>query len=115
MTRRVQVSRCKRTGAFLVNPVGSFRGYGAYVGINPYREAPGDAPDETLGQVVVDLLTFSGPTGLPINSAKQFLEETEDEETARLRRKYGFTLPGLTASKLARQFLFASVDQKRGQ
>src|SRR5436190_24203088 len=104
MDRGVHVSRCKRTGAFLLNPVGTFRGYGAYVGINPYREVPADAPDESLGQAVIDLLALSGPTAVAFSEATQFLEESQDDETVRIRNQYGLAQSGLTTSKLARRF-----------
>lgn len=115
MDRHVQVSRCKRSGAFLLNPLGTFRGYGAYVGINPYREVPSDALDSLLGQTVVDLVVLSGPTGVEFSEAARFLEASRDEETILVRSKYGLSKTGLTTSKLASRFLQAHVEQKHGQ
>ncbi|HEY8503615.1 MAG TPA: hypothetical protein VIL46_03480 [Gemmataceae bacterium] len=114
MDRSVQVSRCKRTGAFLLNPFGTFRGYGAYVGVNPYREVSADATDEALGRAVVELLALSGPTGIPFAQAREFFEEGQDDETVRIRSRYGLTRRGLTTSKLARRFLQACVEQRHG-
>ena len=115
MDRSVQVSRCRRTGAFLLNPQGTFRGYGGYVGINPYREVPTDETDAALGRAVVEQLTLSGPTGAAIAQAKGFLEAGRDAETRRIRRGYGLDAPALNTSRLARRFLQAHVEQRHGQ
>ncbi len=68
----------------LLNPFGTFRGYGAYVGINPYRVLESDSPEELLGQTILELLSLSGPTGRPFSDAKTFLSESRDDETQRL-------------------------------
>jgi hypothetical protein len=115
MERSVKVIRCKRTGSFLLNPEGTFRGYGATVGVNPYREVKDDADDDVLGRVVVELLRLSGPTGVAFADAKQFLTDTRDEETVRIRSRYDLDQPGLNTSKMARRFLLADVIQRPGQ
>ena len=97
---------------FLLNPFGTFRGYGAHVGINPYRIVASDSPDELLGQTIVALLSLSGPTGVSFSDAKTFLSEGRDEETQRVRALFGFDASGLTTAKLNRRFLMASVEQK---
>ena len=115
MDRVVNVSRCRRTGAFLLHPFGTFRGYGAFVGVNPYRESPADVDDASLGQIVVTLLALSGPTGRDFTEAKLFLEQGRDDETNRIRSQYGLEGPALSTSKLARRFLKADVEQRHGQ
>ena len=40
-------------------------------------------------QAAVDLLALSGPTGLAFSEAPRFLEESQDDETIRVRRQYG--------------------------
>jgi len=114
MHRSVQVKRCWRSGAFLLNPEGSFRGYGGYVGINPYREVAADASDAALGRAVVEQLARSGPTGVAFAEAGGFLERGRDAETRRLRRRYGLDVNGLNTSRLARRFLQADVEQRHG-
>jgi hypothetical protein len=111
----VHVSRCRRSGAFLLNPQGTFRGYGAYVGVNPYREVTTDASDVALGEAIVELLALSGPTGVPLAEARDFLEAGRDTETRRIRRTYGLDARGLSTSRLARRFLQADVEQRHGQ
>lgn len=111
MERSVHILRSKRTGSFLLNPVGTFRGYGAYVGINPYREVATDAGPEKLGATIVELLGLSGPTGVPFSEATTHLKKTADTETTRIRREYGLEASGLSTSGLARCFLSAEVQQ----
>lgn len=100
---------------FLLNPFGTFRGYGAYVGINPYRVLESDSPDELLGQTILELLSFSGPTGRLFSDAKTFLNESRDDETQRVRALFGLDASGLTTAKLNRRFLMTSVEQKSNQ
>jgi hypothetical protein len=115
MDRSVQIMRCRRTGAFLLHPVGTFRGYGAYVGINPYREVLATSSPEELGRTVMVLLELSGPTGIAFADAKHFLETSRDEETIRIRTAYGLNRPKLSTSKLAKRFLHVDVMHKHGQ
>jgi hypothetical protein len=114
MDRSVSVLRSKKTGNYILHPFGTFRGYGAYVGINPYREVPGDASSKALGQAIVDLLELSGPTGFGIDERDEYVRPTEDEETIRIREAYGLE-DGMTTSKVAQRFLHAHVEQRTRQ
>jgi hypothetical protein len=104
MDRCVLVHRCKRTGAFLLQPVDTARGHG--VSINLYREVPTDAADESLGETVIDLLARSGPTGAAFAEATPSSGASRDEETERISGRYGVDRVGPT-SVYARWFLLA--------
>jgi len=111
----VNIRRCRRTGAFVLNPEGTFRGYGGYVGVNPYRELPADANPAGLGALVVELLGLSGPTAVPLAQAREFLRDSRDEETRRVRTAYGLDAPRLSTAALARRFASATVTLRVGQ
>ncbi len=115
MNTSVDIVRCKRTGNFILNPYSTFRGYGGYVAINPYREVLSDAPSEILGQVILQLLQLAGPTAVDIAEVQTFLAETADEETVRLNEEYGIGRRGSTTSKMAKRFLSATVAQRHRQ
>lgn len=83
MDRCVLVHRCKRTGAFLLQPVDTSRGRG--LSIDLYREVPADAPDESLGETVIHLLALFGPTGAANARAKPSPGERRDEERERIK------------------------------
>ena len=70
MDRGILVSRCKRTGAFLLQPVNTSRRYGGPQSIDLYREVPTDADDESLGETVINLLALSGPTAVAFAEAE---------------------------------------------
>jgi len=113
MDRIVSVLRSKRTGVFLANPMGTYKGYGAFVGLYPYRELPSEAEPTRLGEVLVELLKLSGPTGVPFRDAKKHQESVLDPETARIRQTY---LAAYTSTaKLARSFLRAQVKRSDHQ
>jgi hypothetical protein len=99
MDRCVLVHRCKRTGAFLLNPVIPRLGAGADINL---WEVPADASDESLGRTVIDLLAASGRAGPPADARRE-------EETERIWRQYGLTgsMPAL-----ARRFLLGSVEHR---
>jgi hypothetical protein len=109
------IRRCRRAGAFVLNPEGTFRGYGGFVGIRPYRELGAAATPAELGTLIVEMLTLSGPTGVSIREAPEFLRRSSDEETQRVRTAHGFDDPGLTGEDLARRFRSATVTQRNGQ
>lgn len=115
MERAVNIRRCRRTGAFVLNPEGTFRGYGGSVGVNPYRELPADAGPAELGALVAELLARSGPTGVPIAGARAFLRASADDETRRVRAAHGLDAPRLTTAALARRFAAATVTLRDGQ
>jgi hypothetical protein len=100
MDRCVLVSRCKHTGAFLLNPVSTSRASA----INLW-EVPPDSSDDELGQAVIDLLAPAGQVGdEPVG--------WREAETERLWLLYGLAGP---TSKLARRVLTASVTHRHGQ
>jgi hypothetical protein len=99
MDRCVLVHRCKRTGAFLLNPVST----SCPSAVNLW-EVPPDASDDALGQAVVDLLAPSGQVDAAPAGGRE-------EETERLWRLYGLDGP---ASRLAKRVLTASVTHRHG-
>ena len=99
MDRCVLVHRCKRTGAFLLNPVSARRG--ARTAVNLW-EVPADAANESLGRTVLDLLDASG-------RADPTADASREEETERIWRRYGMTGSMPT---LARRFLLGSVEHR---
>lgn len=108
MERVVSVLRSNESGTFILHPMGTFRRYGGYVGINPYRELPGDCSLEILGQLAVDLLTQSGPTGYAIGDIARYREATADEESRRIRNDYFSGTQSPTSR--ARRFLHLEVS-----
>jgi hypothetical protein len=101
----VLVHRCKRTRAFLLNPVAA----SGSSDVNLW-EVPADTTDDSLGQTVIDLLAPSGrPDAAP---AEDFFGESQEERTERIWSQYGFDGP---TSRLAKRFLLAGVEQKRGR
>jgi hypothetical protein len=109
MDRCVLVHRCKRTGAFLLQPVDTPRGRG--VSLDLYREVPTDAADEALGETVIDLLARSGPPGAALAEATPSSGASRDEETQRISDRYGVDRVGSTPV-YARWFLLATVKQR---
>lgn len=115
MNRAVQVLRCKRTGNFVLNPQGTFLGFGAYVGINPSREVLSNATPGTLGKAIVELMRLSGATGFRVRHHDRYDRSTCDKETRRVKKAYGFVKGKMTTSIMARKFLSALVDHRHGQ
>ena len=114
MERMVSVLRDRRAGFFLVNPMGTYKGYGAYVGLSPYKEIAAGAGPNRLGEIVTELLARSGPTGVAFSEAKAHQQETSDAETVRIRRDHLDRLK--TTEQLSRRFLRARVtttDRKK--
>ena len=107
MDRCVMVSRCKRTGAFLLNPVNTSRPSG----INLW-EVSTAAADEALGETVIDLLARSGRTDVASAEDDQPSGESREEETERIWSHYG--LDGPTA-RFARRCLLATVEHRHGR
>jgi hypothetical protein len=113
--RCVNIRRCYQTGTFVLNPDGTFRGYGAYVGINPYRELVAGVGSGDLGAAVMRMLELSGPTGVGIAEARTFLESSADDETRRVRAAHHLDAPRLSTAMLARRFAAATVELRHGQ
>jgi hypothetical protein len=109
MDRCVLVHRCKRTGAFLLQPVDTARGRATSLDL--YREVPTDAADEALGQTVIDLLARPGPPGSALAEAAPSAGASRDEETERVSGRYGVDRVGST-SVYARWFLLATVRHR---
>ena len=72
MEQIVSVMKCRRKGDYLLNPMGTFKGHGGYVGINPYRVLPGEGSAAQLGELALKLLAESGPTGFHISDAATY-------------------------------------------
>lgn len=114
MEQRVIVMRNRKTGEFVLQPVGTFKGHGAFIGIAPYRELPPDASSERIGEMVLELLEKSGPKGRHIRELVAYQNETNDPETKRVIAKH---LPPARASTkwVARNFQKGEVRRKSGQ
>jgi hypothetical protein len=108
--RVVNVRRVKANGQFVLNPMGTFRDYGGYVGINPYRELPTVVSPKQLGMVVVDLLARSGPTGHTISDFESCRAESATEETERIRDQYFFGKQSIESQ--AKRFQHLEVSSK---
>jgi hypothetical protein len=102
LDRCVLVHRCKRTGAFLLNPASPR--LGARTAVNLW-EVSADADDVSLGRAVIDLLARRGRED-PSDGASR------EEETGRIWRLYGMS-GSMTA--LARRFLLGSVEHRHGR
>lgn len=114
MKRHVGVFRHKKSGAFIMQPMGTFKGYGAHVGINPYREIAHGVGAQVLGEMVLQLLRHSGPTGMALMDFKAYASRTDDAESRRIEDKY-FPAGRTTTSTLARSFVEGSVSIEDGQ
>jgi hypothetical protein len=82
--KRVIVLRSRKSGAYVLNPMGTFKGYGGYVGIAPYRELDADCSTRALGEVTISLLQVSAPTGYHIRDVVRYQHEQFDEESLRI-------------------------------
>lgn len=112
MERLVKILRARDNGTFVVNPMGTFTGYGGYVGINPYREHAGEASEE-LGELVLELLEQSGPTGFRIEEIEPYREDTTDPETDRVREAH---IPKTSSTAaMAKRYARAQVSRKDRQ
>jgi hypothetical protein len=100
MDRCVLVSWCKRTGAFLLNPVSTSRPSA----VNLWEVPPG-ASDDALGQAVVDLLAPSRPGEVAPAGGRE-------EETDRLWCQYGLDGP---TYRFAKRVFTASVTHRHGR
>lgn len=109
MDRIVSVLRSKRTGVLLANPMGTYKGYGAYVGLYPYRELPSDVEPDRLGDILVELLALSGATGVSFREAKKHQQASLDPESARIRRTH--LANHVSTARLARAFLRVQVKK----
>jgi hypothetical protein len=110
MERAVSIQRDKKTGHYILHPLGTFRGYGGYVGINPYRELPPNSVPELIGQSTMELLELSGPTGFHIKDINAYREQTDGEDTSRIRDKY---ISGVNSTAaMARRFHNAEVSRE---
>jgi hypothetical protein len=113
MEKVVSVLRNHRTGAIVLYPMGTFRGFGGYVGINPYSELPVDCTSEKIGQTVIDLLVHSGATGFYIKEIEKYREENFDDESQRVRDKF-FSKVHSTSS-FNQDFICIEVSMPRRQ
>ena len=112
MRRSVFGYRHRKTGMYLFYPMGTFKKYGGYVGINPIRELPAEAPYDEIGATVSELLECSGPTGFSIKEIKDYERATQDADTARIRRTY---FQGASTSKIASKFSEIEITLIDGQ
>lgn len=109
MEKIVNLLRDRRTGHFLLHPMGLFDGYGAYVGTNPIRQLPATADAALLGQTIAALLDRSGPTGYSIKAIADYRAATGDDETNRLRQEY-FPSRGGSTAVMAERFMRLQIS-----
>lgn len=114
MERRVNVLVHRMTKDIIVNPFGTFDGYGAFVGVNPYRVLEANTESDKVGALIIELLGLSGPTGCHIRDINQQDESSLDDETERVQKKY---LPHDKVSDkyMGMQFVNLTVRIKDGQ
>ena len=98
MIRLVNIFRVRKSGKYILNPMGTFKGYGAYVDINPFRELESNVEPAALGSQIQDLLLLSGPTGYKLSEIKDYEKNNCDDETSRIQKSYFSSLNGKTAS-----------------
>lgn len=108
MDKVVSINRLRRGEQFILHPLGTFLGYGGYVGINPYRELPAQCDARSLGEAVVELLALSLSTGYDIDDINTYRQATTDVDTARIRNAF-FSDIRSTADTV-RRFLHAEVS-----
>ena len=94
--------------------MGTFKGYGAYVGVNPYKELPEGVAPNKLGKTVLKLLEQSGPTGYKIDDADKYERATANAETARILKEH-FPAGKATTGYVARRFERCRVRHKDKQ
>lgn len=108
----VSILQCRRSGAIVMAPYGTFEGCGAYILINPVRMAPSSASAAEVGALARSILASAGPTGLHIREQKAFLAKTADSETARVRQAYP---PDLPPRRMDKHFKAAHLSHKSRQ
>lgn len=113
MDRIISVLRVRSNRHFLLRPMGTFEGYGAYVGINPSRELAADSSAETLGAAIIELLQLSKPTGYRVEDIEQYRRDTGDADSDAIRTRY-FSRVRSTA-ETNRKFLHTEVATKDKQ
>jgi hypothetical protein len=114
MERSVKILRCKRTGDFILHPMGTFHGYGGYVGLIPYRVVSRSTSGERLGQLIADLLRLSGPTGVHIKEYEAYVEQAMDDHTRKIKNDYRLD-EKMSTSVYARRFSHGEIVQRAGQ
>jgi len=88
--------------------MGTFKGYGGYVGIYPYRELGVGATALQIGRLVEQLLAKSGPTGVHIRDHSSYEASAADDRT---RATCEWAAPaGLTTSSSAKRFLQGGIE-----
>lgn len=77
----VVIRRALVSGTFILGPMGTFVGYGGWVELF-HRALPPQASPEELGELTLELIERSGPTG------KRLTEFESDEQSDRLRDRH---------------------------
>ena len=115
MERIVNVLKCKKEQLLVLNPMGTFKGYGGFVGIYPYREVASDVVPSELGEIIVTLLAKSGPTGYKLDRIDEYRKLEEDEETRQVRARYFPEGKRRTTRILAQRFDKAEVRETKSR
>lgn len=111
MKREIDVLKQKSDGAWVLHPKGTFRGHGGIIGIPPYRELATVATDEELGELVLNMLQISGPTGAAFAEFSEFKEHASDEQSRDVERR--LYPKGTSTHSLAKRFQRVSIVENR--
>lgn len=112
MEQIVTIERNRCSGILVLHPMGTFKGYGGYVGVCPYRELASTVTAEILGDMVLNLLNVSGPTGFHIKDIDSYRRQVADEDSERLRRTHLAGIRG--TADVARRFIRVGVSRRKG-
>ncbi|MEO1484024.1 MAG: hypothetical protein AAFU77_18085 [Myxococcota bacterium] len=105
----VQARWSRKEHFFLLNPMGTFKGHGGFIGISPMVSI--SRGDERLGDIVVELLERSGPTGFHIREHFKYRSEIEDAKSRKLREFY---IPkSATTGSLSKRFVRLEISTTR--
>lgn len=113
MEQIVSVLRSTTSKRLILNPLGTFTGYGAYVGIYPYNEISADTSSMVIGSSVLLLLDKSVKTGFKIKEIDNYRKAQNDPDSDRIRQEYLSRIKSTKES--ARKFQQLEVSRnKRG-
>ncbi len=114
MLRSVSVMCHRQSGDVIMHPIGTFKGYGAYMGISPYRAICHPTP-QNVGELILDLLGQSGATGYRIKDFEDYRNANDDDETRRIIKTYLPKGGHASTSVMAKKFSHVNVEYQDGQ
>lgn len=113
MIRSVAVYQHRSAHYLIFEPMGTFKGFGGYVSIEPLRFLPGDATPQAIGDLCVDLLSRSVATGYHIRDVEAYRAAFGDAESKEVFNKY--LKPVRSTGALARRYARVAVRLTDGQ